>query len=284
MREKLVCPIETCVRHQQPFRSKNNLQQHVHSLHSGRPYRCGKCGRSFGLRYRCVGHELECGFKFQCSECGKRIPSSQALELHCRRSKHHSTTARDQLIQSERVSFDAVRKKDKRKRIPLLKPNQQLRSSPLYLKALAHSLLSQLELVSQKMPRLAKRKELRDASTQTARDSPPQTVPISPLFLPTDTHFPLFPPSHLLLSDTQTQTYAAESHTESVQTNPVSSHSPSTEHAQVQTQLSYEGWSPDWSLFSHSHSDNLFDFGTQTYETLLGQELGLMDSSVQTYF
>ena len=95
--------------------------------------------------------------------------------------------------------------------------------------------------------------------------------------------YPPFAPPLLLHSDTQTQTQSTASHTESVQTNFLQTHPLPTEHAEVQTLLSRDSWSPEWPLFSHPPTDNLFDFGTQTYENLLSHELGLIDSSCQTY-
>ena len=257
--------MESCIRHKQPFLSRNNLQQHIHSLHSGRPYRCDSCGRSFGLRYRCAAHKLECGFRFECSQCRKLLPSSQALELHCRRTRHVTKSAREQLREARCVSMEAFDMKlRKRRETPPVPRREQTAPAPV------SSLLVKQLLGSDRMLRhIRKRKCLRDMSTQT--DAVP---PVPDPFL--------FCEPLSLLSDTQTQTLATVSHTESVQTNLMLSLS--TEHAEVQTLLSTDWGSPEWSLFSHSQSDTLFDLGTQTYESLLGQELGLIDSSVQTYF
>ncbi|KAI6648500.1 ATM interactor [Oopsacas minuta] len=277
MRDTLVCPVETCSRHRHPFSSKNNLQQHIHSLHSNKPYSCDKCTRSFGLRYRCVAHKIECGFKFKCCQCNKTFPSSQALELHCRRSRHITKSAKEQLMESRWIQPEVYYKKKRdRKKESVLKIGEERKiviSNPLI------SLLNTNKDGIKKIRTIKMKKYYNEASTQTVEDHyPPYSVPYTTIYPP------YIPPSPLLQADTQTQTLVTVSQTESVQTNLMLTHSPSTEHAEVQTLLSHECWSPEWSLFPHTHSDNLFDFGTQTYDGLLGRELGLIDSSVQTYF
>ena len=282
MIDTLVCPVLTCSRHKQPFFSKNNLQQHIHSLHSERPHKCDSCGRAFGLRYRCAAHKLECGFKFECSQCGRQLPSSQALELHVRRSRHTTKSAREQLKEARRISPEASNKKRRNgKKTPPMPRREQGAVSTAGLSRLPANLLL---APHRKQRHIRERRCLREACTQTDSVLPHPILPAPP-FLSHPLYPPPLPPPHapLLLSHTHTQTPTAVSHTESVQTSLMLSHSFPTEHAEVQTLLSNGCCSPEWSLFSQSHSDTLFDLGTQTYENLLGQELGLIDSSVQTY-
>ena len=272
-----MCPVETCFRHKHPFSSKSNLQQHIHSLHSGRPYSCDKCSRSFGLRYRCVAHKLECGFKFECNQCKNTFPSSQALELHCRRSGHSTKSAQQQMRESNWLPVELLCKKQRnRKEKPVLRPGEER----IHTSNVLSSLLINHMNPRKKLRSIRKKKYFKEVCTQTDVNHIPLVSisysPAPPLYHP-------FAPPLLLHSDTQTQSQSTLSHTESIQTNFLQSHPLPTEHAEVQTLLSRDSWSPEWPLFSHTPSDNLFDFGTQTYENLLGHELGLIDSSCQTY-